>query len=252
MFEQSLVSRARTHRTWAIAAALTAQALLVGVLIVVPMFIVPAFPLPEAVVPVTLMAPPLPPPPPAPEKLTQQTQRIVVRKFDPNRLVAPRTIPKQIATINEPPPPELNGIVGGIPGGVAGGQPGGVIGGILNSLPHPAPPPPPAKIQPAAAPKPALPRRIHVGGNVEAARLEHEVAPIYPRLAKDARIGGVVRLKAVIDPSGNIERLVVVSGHPILAQAAIDAVKQWVYKPTYLNGNPVEVDTEIDVRFTLG
>ncbi|PYT17888.1 MAG: energy transducer TonB, partial [Acidobacteria bacterium] len=130
-------------------------------------------------------------------------------------------------------------------GGVPGGQPGGVIAGIANSVPKAAPPPPPPP------PEKTGPQRVHVGGNVQAARLVKEVKPAYPPMAKQARISGAVRLKAIIGPDGAIRNLNVISGHPMLVQSAISAVKQWVYKPTVLNGQPVEVDTEIDVNFTL-
>jgi protein TonB len=155
--------------------------------------------------------------------------------------------------IKELPLPSVNGVVGGIPGGlpggILGGQTEGVVGSILGSLPHP--PPPPVIVNAVMKPRPTLPRRIHVGGNVEAALLVHKVTPVYPELAREARIGGLVRMKAVIDPRGSIKDLSVLSGPPMLVHSALDAVKQWVYRPTYLNGTPVEVDTEIDVRFNL-
>ncbi len=78
-----------------------------------------------------------------------------------------------------------------------------------------------------------------------------EVAPVYPALARQARISGQVRLEAIIAKNGRIENLQVLSGHPLLVQAALDAVRQWVYRPTLLNGDPVEVVTLIDVNFGL-
>ena len=75
--------------------------------------------------------------------------------------------------------------------------------------------------------------------------------PIYPPLAKQARISGVVHLNAVISKDGTIQDLKVISGHPLLVPSALEAVKQWVYQPTLLNGEPVEVVTQIDVNFTL-
>ncbi len=86
---------------------------------------------------------------------------------------------------------------------------------------------------------------------MEAARLIREVQPEFPVLARDARIGGTVRLKAIIARDGKVEDLSLISGQPLLVQAAMDAVKQWLYKPTYLNGTPVEVSTEVDVNFRL-
>jgi len=93
--------------------------------------------------------------------------------------------------------------------------------------------------------------RIRVGGNVQAAKIVKKVQPVYPLLARQTRIEGVVRLHVIIAKDGTIAQLELISGHPLLAQAAIDAVRQWVYQPTLLNGKPVEVDTVIDVYFNL-
>jgi protein TonB len=145
-------------------------------------------------------------------------------------------------------PPVANaGGVGGVPGGVPGGAPGGVIGGIIGSVPSAAPPPPPVK----EPPKPATPKSIRVGGNVQSAKLIRQPKPAYPPLAKQARIQGTVRFNAVIGRDGTIQNLTLASGHPLLVPAATEAVRQWVYQPTLLNGEPVEVVTQIDVNFTL-
>jgi protein TonB len=90
-----------------------------------------------------------------------------------------------------------------------------------------------------------------VGGNVQAANLIRKVVPVYPPLAKQARIQGTVRFQAIIGKDGTIQNLQLVSGHPLLVSAAQQAVSQWVYRPTLLNGDPVEVVTTIDVNFTL-
>src|SRR5262249_11659945 len=156
-------------------------------------------------------------------------------------------IPKEIAMIKEeelpPPSSSMAGVVGGVPGGMPGGSPGGVIGGIISSTPVAAPPPPPP-------PKQEAPKRIRVGGQVQNAMAISRPNPVYPPLAKQARIQGTVRLEALISKQGTIEQLKVISGHPLLVQAALDAVKQWRYKPTILNNEPVEVQTTIDVNFT--
>jgi protein TonB len=99
--------------------------------------------------------------------------------------------------------------------------------------------------------KPVTPQRIRVGGNVQQAKLIRQPKPIYPPLAKQARISGVVHLNAIIGKDGTIQNLTVAGGHPLLVPAAMEAVKQWVYAPTLLNGEPVEVVTQIDVNFTL-
>ena len=90
-----------------------------------------------------------------------------------------------------------------------------------------------------------------VGGHVQEAKLLHRVVPIYPPLARAARVSGVVRLVGVIAPDGTVRNLHVVSGHPLLVAAALAAVRQWVYRPTVLNGKPVEVLCPIEVRFNL-
>ncbi len=132
-----------------------------------------------------------------------------------------------------------------------GGQIGGVLGGIVNAVPSISLPPPPPPVVAQTPPKPAPPSQIRVGGAVQAARLVSSPQPLYPHLAAIARVEGMVVLDAVIGKDGHIKNLKVASGSPLLANAAIDAVKQWVYRPTYLNGRPVEVATEVDVRFQL-
>jgi protein TonB len=134
------------------------------------------------------------------------------------------------------------GVVGGVPGGVPGGQAGGVLGGIIGGVVGSNLPPPPK----------ATPQRIRQGGNVQQAKLINQVRPVYPPLARQARISGTVRLQAIIAKDGTIMQLEMLSGHPLLVQAALDAVRQWRYQPTLLNGEPVEVVTTVDVVFTLG
>lgn len=126
----------------------------------------------------------------------------------------------------------------------------GVPGGMELGGAEVVPAPPPA--QPAPVPKPpAQPSAVRVGGSVQAARLVNQIKPVYPPLARQARVSGVVRLAAIIGTDGRIKNLRVASGHPLLVPAALDAVKQWIYQPTLLNGKAVEVITEIDVNFTL-
>jgi protein TonB len=196
-----------------------------------------------------LIAPP-PPPPPAPPPPPPTAVIKVQRVQDDGQFRAPVEIPKAIAKIiDEGPPPDSNvgGVVGGVPGGVPGGTVGGVLGGVIGgatSMVTPPPPPPPPE-----APKP--PQRIRVGGNVQQANLVRQVKPPYPPLARQARIQGAVILEAVINRQGGVEQLRVISGHPLLVQAAMDAVRQWKYRPTLLNGEPVEVVTTITVNFNL-
>ncbi len=93
--------------------------------------------------------------------------------------------------------------------------------------------------------------RVRQGGNVTAKMLKHKVQPEYPEEAKEKRIAGTVRLHAIIARDGSIAQVELISGHPLLAKSALDAVRQWQYRPTLLNGDPVEVDTTIDVIFSL-
>lgn len=103
----------------------------------------------------------------------------------------------------------------------------------------------------ASPPPPGAPQRVRVGGNVQAAKLVKRVRPVYPPLARQARIQGVVRFSVLIGTDGNVENIQLISGHPLLVPAAQEAVKQWVYQPTFLNGREVEVVTQVDVAFTL-
>lgn len=95
------------------------------------------------------------------------------------------------------------------------------------------------------------PTRIRVGGNVQQAKLISQVRPVYPQEAKAQHIQGVVRLQATLGKDGKVENLEVLEGDPILAAAALEAVRQWQYQTTLLNGDPVEVITQVDVNFTL-
>jgi protein TonB len=254
MFAQTFVQTGKTKKTWTVLVATLIQVGLLGILIVIPMIYFDV--LPSATLQSFLVAPPPPPPPPPPAAAPAPVKvvKVIPRQFDAGKLMAPKAVPKEIAKIQEeelpPPSAGVAGVVGGVPGGVAGGTPGGVLGGIIGSVPSAAPPPPP----PPPAKKEAAPQvqRIKIGGQVQQANLIKQVKPVYPQLAKQARISGVVHLSAIISKDGTIQELKALPGaHPLLVPAAIEAVKQWVYKPTLLNGEPVEVVTTIDVNFTL-
>ena len=252
MFEQSLLENRNRRSRWTVAVAVVGEASLIGLLAVLPLLYVETLPppqLPAALIMPSAPAPPPSSPPPPPEQ--RIAKAVAPRKFNPQVLTAPAQVPKSVAPIMEAPALAdiAQNTTPAVPGGVPGGQPGGLIGGIPNSLP--GPPPPRAASEPPKAAAPAETPRLKVGGNVEAARLVHEVKPAYPRLAKEGRVSGTVRMNAVIDKDGKVENLTIISGHPLLVPSAMDAVKQWVYKPTYLNGVPAEIETEIDVHFTL-
>ncbi len=189
-------------------------------------------------------------PPPKPQPVVQET---VARQTSPARrpFVAPRVTPSRIADpaflADEAilPSPSPVGVEGGLPG--HGDRPCIVCqtAAELPARPTPAP-------VSAVKPQPVAPRLpVHVSSGVQAAKLIRQVKPVYPALAKQARIQGVVRLEAIISKEGLIQDLRVASGHPLLAPAAVEAVKQWRYQPTLLNNEPVEVITQIEVHFTL-
>jgi protein TonB len=165
----------------------------------------------------------------------------------------PSRIPNAIAKIHDLPAliaaaPEL-GRGGKFADGVSY-DPGLAIGSGTPAATPPPPPPPPAP-PPAKANRPSTPKIIHIGGKVMEAKIVKRVMPTYPPLAKQARISGTVRLEGIISRDGRIINLHVVQGHPLLTQAALQAVSQWLYQPTLLNGEPVEVMAPIDVHFTL-
>jgi len=251
MFEQTFVDGVgKTNKSWTVLVSFIAQIIFLGICVILPMIYFNV--LPKTQLTSFLVAPPPPPPPPPPPAAAVAVKivKVIPRQFDAGRLMAPKSVPKEIATIREeelpPASSGVGGVMGGIPGGVAGGTPGGVLGSILSTTNSALPPPPPPP-----APKTVTPKRITIGGNVQQAKLVRQPKPIYPPLAKQARISGVVHLAAVISKDGTIQDLKVISGHPLLIPSALEAVKQWVYQPTLLNGEPVEVSTQIDVNFTL-
>jgi len=115
----------------------------------------------------------------------------------------------------------------------------------------PAPLPAPVSPTPSVQTIPVPPGTIRVGGDLQSTKVINKATPVYPPLAKQARIQGTVRLTVHIGADGTVKDIQTISGHPLLVEAATEAVKQWVYQPTLLNGNPVDVLTEVDVKFTL-
>jgi len=243
MFEDSLIEsggKLKTKRGWTSIISFTIQIGIIGIMVLIPLIFTEA--LPKGQMMFLLVAPPPPPPPPPPAAAVVQHVKVVQTDIVNGELRTPTKIPKQIKMIqeDEAPPPSMAsaGVVGGVPGGVPGGSMGGVIGSVLSSTP-------------VAVPKIATPQRVRVSLGVSQGLLIRKVPPTYPPLARQARIQGVVILQAQISKEGNIQNLQLISGHPMLAPAAIEAVKQWKYKPYLLNGEPVEVDTQVQVNFTL-
>jgi len=243
MFEDSLIEsggRLKTKRGLTTFLSFGFQIALVGVLVLIPLLFTEA--LPKTQLMTFLVAPPPPPPPPPPPAATPiQVVKQIQTDIINGQLRTPTKIPEKVQMIKEeeapPPVSTMAGVVGGVPG-AAGGQMGGVIGGIINSTP-------------IAVPKVATPQRVRVSQGVTQGLLLRKIQPAYPPLARQARIQGSVLLQAEISKDGSIQNLRLISGHPMLAPAAIEAVKQWKYKPYILNGEPVEVETQITVNFTL-
>jgi protein TonB len=230
------------RRKWAAASSIIFQSLIIGALLVVPLMFTEALP-PQQLL-TFLVAPPPPPPPPPPAAAAAQVVRQVSSNMVNGGLRMPSAIPQKIAMIHEDEAPPVNtggGVIGGVPGGIPGGQLGGVIGGIISSTASTA-------VVPKLA-APTVPKRIRISQGVTKGLLIQKVEPKYPVIAMNARIQGVVLLTAFISKTGEIENLQAVSGHPMLVPAAIEAVKQWKYRPYYLNGEPMEVETQITVTF---
>lgn len=236
IFHDSLIEsggKSRRRNPWATVGSLALQLLLLLALVVIPLF--HTDPLPKREMLTMLYAPPA-----AGSNATR------LRAPTPTYTSTSIGIPAPIRRTQEAPPPPVDttgGVVEGVPGGVVGGVPGKVLSealGSTRSLPVLAKTPEPTPI-----------KRIRVASRVAEANLIHDVAPQYPPEAGRARIEGAVVLMAVIGKDGSVQDVRVESGLPLLAQAAIDAVKQWRYRPYLLNGEPVEVDSRITINFTL-
>ena len=170
-------------------------------------------------------APPPPPPPPPPAKAPP---KVVSAPPQEVKFEVPKEVPQEIKPSSGI---DLGG-AGGVEGGVAGGVAGGIVGGL------PAEPPPPVQA-------------VRVGGNIKEPTKTKNVSPVYPDIAKQARVQGIVILECTISPQGHVTDVKALRSIPLLEQAAIDAVKQWQYTPTLLNGVPVPVIMTVTVNFRL-
>jgi periplasmic protein TonB len=238
LFYDSLVvsgTRPRARNPWATVASVTLLPILLLALIVVPLFHTDS--LPKRQIVTTLYVPSA--------AAASNGIRLPVSTSTITHASTNMKIPSAVHTRQKAPAPAVDtagGLVGGVPGGVVGGVQGGVLNGVLNSI----------GIVPALAKAPAPPpKRIRVPAHVAESNLVHDVAPEYPPEAGRARIEGTVVLLAVIDKDGTVRDVRVESGLPVLAQAAIEAVKQWRYRPYLMNGEPVEVDSQITINFNL-
>ena len=240
MFSELVESVARTNRKaqrWALVVSVTLQAACLLILIVVPLIYTQA--LPKAILNTALVTLPG-----ASSQPTAQAPRPTggarrMRLFNHGVPIAPSWIPTHVNIIEEPPlPPEA-------PLG-QGPSVGNSDIDLLNVAPNSA-----ETVSRPPAP-PSAPQRVPVTSTIEAAKLISRIQPIYPPLAIQARIQGRVVLHAIISKEGGVSELQVLSGHPLLVNAALDAVRQWRYRPTLLNGQAVEVETTITVSFVLG
>ena len=238
MFADTLLDSAwtnRSHRGWTTLTSFTVQGLGVGILLLLPLLYTQT--LPELKFMRTVLAP-TPPPGPPPAQSRPRSNSVAASNVLGGRLIVPAQIPHGIAQITESALPEGSNSPPGL--GVSGGtgdSPGSVLNSIANSL-APAMPAPPV-VRP-----PRVSRMME--GN-----LLHKVQPEYPAMARATRLQGTVVLRAIIGKDGRITNVRLLSGHPMLVKAAIDAVSQWRYRPYYLNGEPVEVETQITVNFIL-
>lgn len=252
MFEQSLLKGApRTRRVWTGLVSFASQTILIGVGVLMPLIVFDKLP-------PTRLTPPLvvPPPPPGPTggKPPEHVKLVPVpRGHTPRPFTAPAFVPTHVA-MNlppEPPEPSSSDNANYVAFSVGPGPDSARQSTASASWRIATPPPPPDPRHDVKPPvKPQAPVTISRG--VMMAKLIHQVKPAYPPLARQARISGTVVLQAIIGRDGSIRDLQVLSGHPLLIPAAVDAVRQWLYQPTTLSGDPVEVLTTVDVIFVLG
>jgi periplasmic protein TonB len=239
MFADSLLrdpSADRSRRGWTTLISFAAQAAGVSGMLLLPLLYTQG--LPQLQLIAALVAPTPPPAPPASAGHARETTSNLSRD---GQVIAPQVVPREILNVDEtsaPPPVDLGGL--GVSGGtgdpLARGNVLGSVGGPAVVLP---PPPPTSSVQP-----PRISRMME--GN-----LIYRVQPQYPLLARQARVQGIVVLRAMISRQGKIEHLQVLSGPVLLVKSAMDAVLQWRYRPYYLNNEPVEVETQVTVNFTL-
>lgn len=253
MFEQATLDYGpATKRIWNTCMGVTGEAVLVASAVIAPMIWPQVLPRPSAVATwLTAPGPPAAPQKPAPaEPMRAATVKRPPLQITEAGVYLPRFIPLRPVLIEEPPltGPATGG--GGVPGGIEGGVGNRFMGEILRAVVAAVPVPVPA----AAAPPPAQPapiQRVRAGGLVRMARPISQPQPAYPRIALMARVSGVVELEAIIGVDGRIRDVRVLSGSPLLAPAAMEAVRRWVYEPTTLNGDPVEVIAPVTVTFRM-
>jgi protein TonB len=222
-----------SQKWYTVPLSIIAHVAIFAAVIIIPLMAADVLPTPPTMMAFVGAPPPTPPPPPPPPAAAPPPTVKPVPVANPN--AAPVEAPKEIV----PEAPSVPSTAG-VPGGVEGGVPGGAIGGVVGGIPDAPPPPPP----PPAAP-------VRVGGNIKTPSKTRDVKPVYPPIAQSARVSGVVIIEATIGADGRVKDAKVLRSIPLLDQAALDAVKQWQFTPTLLNGVPVPVIMTVTVNFTL-
>lgn len=238
LFEDLIGSDVVSHRTkqsMTLPVSIALHVLAIVAVVVVPILTSQELPEPSSAVRAFFVEPgappPPPPPPPPPAPRAPTVTKTPIRPVDDTKFTAPVEVPEQVK-------PEEGidlGVEGGVAGGVEGGVPGGVVGGVVGGLPD--------------APAPV--QAVRVGGQIKEPKKLKHVNPAYPDIAKQARVQGIVILECTISPQGRVTDVKVLRGIPLLDASAIDAVKQWIYTPTLLNGVPVPVIMTVTVNFRL-
>ena len=251
MFEQAtLASGPAGKRVWTTILGVTTQVMLVGGAILVPM-IWPQI-MPHAQLMATFLPLVPPGPPPKGDLAKQRTAARVVPRAELHGFIAPVRIPPRVELIDDAPAASY---VIGVPNGDPRGLRPGVEGALFRDLPVNAVGIEPPAVAVVAPPKPAAPpeepKRYRPGGRVQLGRLIRKPEPAYPALAKTARVSGTVQFEAVVGTDGRVREVKVLGGSPLLARAAADAVLQWVYEPSRLNGELIEIIANIAVTFRL-
>lgn len=227
-------TRVRSRARYTVPLSILAHVLLCAAIVAVPLTATDVLPTPQAMIAFAIPAASPPPPPPPPPVRAPEPARTPQPASSPE--AAPLTAPDEIRP--EAPSRDTAAFPPGVPGGVEGGMPDGQIGGIAIDIPS-APPP--------ATP----PRPLQVGGQIKAPQKVRHVSPVYPPIAQSARVQGSVIIDATIGSDGRVTDARVRRGVPLLDQSALDAVRQWEFTPTLLNGVAVPVIMTVTVTFTL-
>jgi protein TonB len=241
-FESLVLTRPESlakGRSATLAISIVLHSILIAAVIVIPLFFYDSLPAPDEairaffVTPVVAAPPPPPPPPPAAGVRPAPRTPVAPHPEEPAKFVAPLDTPTEV----KPEEGISLGVEGGVPGGVEGGVPGGVVGGIVGGLPQEAPPP--------------VTKVVRVGGLIKAPQLLKKVDPVYPELAKQARLSALIILEATVDATGRVQQVTILRGSPIFDEEAIAAVKAWQYRPLLLNGVPTPFMLTVTLKFSF-